>query len=111
MVNAQQIAQVLGGREALGRPIRSMTDLDELVTEGIPRPALDALVMHLASPEDEREQLSVLQDHPARYLPALASPQPPVQRDDRALGAALCDGACDLARRTGHPPVPDDPTS
>jgi putative toxin-antitoxin system antitoxin component (TIGR02293 family) len=59
MINAQAIAQVLGGRKALGRPIRSMTELDELVSEGIPRPALDALVSHLASPEDERTQLSL----------------------------------------------------
>lgn len=59
MVNAHEIAQVLGGRKALGRPIRSMMELDELVAQGIPRLGLDALVSHLASPEDERAQLSV----------------------------------------------------
>ncbi len=46
-VQAQKIAEVLGGRRALGRSVRSMRELDGIVREGMPKIALDALVSTL----------------------------------------------------------------
>lgn len=48
-VAAEQIANVLGGRRVLGRRVKSMRELDEIVQEGIPKSALDAFIDALSS--------------------------------------------------------------
>ena len=48
-VDAAAIADVLGGPRVLGRPIRNMRDLDDVVRAGIPKPALDRLVRTVTS--------------------------------------------------------------
>ena len=49
-VTATEVAQILGGRRVLGRSIRHLRDLEELVREGVPKPALERLVALLAAP-------------------------------------------------------------
>ena len=49
MVEPAAIAAVLGGRDILGRPVRSMRDLDDAVRAGIPKLALDRLITTVAS--------------------------------------------------------------
>ena len=49
-VAATEVAAVLGGRRVLGRRIRHGRDLEELIREGVPKPALERLVALLAEP-------------------------------------------------------------
>ena len=49
-VEASDIAAVLGGQRVLGRRIRHGRDLEELIREGVPKPALERLVALLAEP-------------------------------------------------------------
>lgn len=59
MIPAQQIAAILGGPEALGHPVNNLMDLDEVVAQGIPRGAFDALVDQLAARSDEVTRVSL----------------------------------------------------
>lgn len=43
-VTVQQIADVLGGCRVLGRQIKSMRELDDIVREGMPKTALDTFI-------------------------------------------------------------------
>lgn len=43
-VPAEQIANVLGGRRVLGRQVKSMRELDNVVREGMPKRALDFFI-------------------------------------------------------------------
>jgi len=43
-VAAEQIADALGGRRVLGRRVKSMRELDDVVREGMPKPALDFFI-------------------------------------------------------------------
>ncbi|MDE0219667.1 MAG: DUF2384 domain-containing protein [Spirochaetaceae bacterium] len=49
-IPAAEVATVLGGRRILGRRVQDGRDLDELVREGVPKPALERLVSLLAEP-------------------------------------------------------------
>lgn len=44
-IPANRIASILGGRKNLGRSISSFQDLEALVGHGIPKPALDNLLL------------------------------------------------------------------
>ena len=59
MVTAKQIAEVLGGAKTLGRPVASMLELDEIITEGLPRSAFDELVSHLVAGSEERRRVEI----------------------------------------------------
>ena len=59
MIAAQQIAELLGGADALGNPVHDMMELDELVAKGIPRSAFDALIERLAAGADEVTRVSL----------------------------------------------------
>ncbi len=59
MVTAKQIAEVLGGAKTLGRPVASMLELDEIITEGLPRSAFDELVSHLVAGSEERRRVAI----------------------------------------------------
>ncbi len=59
MIAAQQIAELLGGADALGNPVHDMMELDELVAKGIPRSAFDALINRLAAGADEVTRVSL----------------------------------------------------
>ena len=59
MIPAQKIAAILGGPEALGHPVNNLMDLDEVVAQGIPRSAFDALVEQLAARSDEITRVSL----------------------------------------------------
>jgi len=59
MVQAQAIAEVLGGPDAIGHPIENLMDLDEAVAEGIPRDAFDALIDKLSARSDEVTRVSL----------------------------------------------------
>ena len=43
-IPAEQIADVLGGRRILGRRVKSMRELDDIVREGMPKSALDFFI-------------------------------------------------------------------
>lgn len=45
MIQATEIASVMGGRNVIGRHIRSLSDLDRAIEEGIPRAALDRVLV------------------------------------------------------------------
>lgn len=47
LVRPMEIAEVLGGPAVLGRTVRDLGDLDEVVRAGLPFGALDALEAHL----------------------------------------------------------------
>lgn len=42
-----QIAEVLGGQETLGRPVRSLYELSDVVEHGLPKRALKATASHV----------------------------------------------------------------
>lgn len=44
MIQATDIASVMGGRRLMGRQIRTLSDLDRIVAHGIPRGALDRVL-------------------------------------------------------------------
>jgi putative toxin-antitoxin system antitoxin component (TIGR02293 family) len=52
MVPVARIAEVLGGRRALGSRVTSWSELDRAVAAGLPRATLDALVAHVANPAE-----------------------------------------------------------
>lgn len=56
MKSPKQILQLLGGPKALGRPVRSLADLDAAIQAGLPRSALEHLMTAVA-PEGERAKL------------------------------------------------------
>ena len=45
MIQAAEIAMVMGGRNVIGRQIRSLSDLDRAINQGIPREALDRVLV------------------------------------------------------------------
>lgn len=49
-IPAEMIAEALGGPPVLGQPVRSLRDLEDIVHGGIPKSALDAVVVALAAP-------------------------------------------------------------
>ena len=49
-ITAAEVATVLGGRRILGRRVQDGRDLDALVRDGVPKPALERLVSLLAEP-------------------------------------------------------------
>ena len=57
-VPAEKIAEVLGGRRVLGRRVRSLRELDAVVRDGLPKPALDRLIAALTA-SDEGSDLTV----------------------------------------------------
>jgi putative toxin-antitoxin system antitoxin component (TIGR02293 family) len=61
-VSAEKIAEVLGGRRVLGRNVKTMRDLDEIVRRGIPKSALDSFLSRI-TPARERRELSVQLRH------------------------------------------------
>lgn len=48
-VTAANIAQVLGGRQTLGQRVVRMSQLEEIVREGLPKEALDKLIEDLTA--------------------------------------------------------------
>ena len=46
-IPAEQIAEVLGGRQALGRRVKNMRELDDIVREGMPKTALDTFITRI----------------------------------------------------------------
>jgi len=48
-VSAEKIAEVLGGRQVLGRSVHSMRELDVIVREGMPKSALDKFITFLTA--------------------------------------------------------------
>lgn len=59
MIPAQKIAAILGGAEVLGQPVNNLMDLDEVVAQGIPRDAFDALIDQIAPRSDEVTRVSL----------------------------------------------------
>ena len=51
-IPAAEVATVLGGRRILGRRVEDGRDLDALIREGVPKPALERLVSLLAEPRN-----------------------------------------------------------
>lgn len=49
------IAELMGGKEVLGREVRTLADLERLVTEGLPRAALEHVAEHVF-PEPARRR-------------------------------------------------------
>ena len=49
VIPAEQIANVLGGRRVLGRRVKSMRELDDIVREGMPKSALDTFIAVLGA--------------------------------------------------------------
>lgn len=58
MIDAQRIAAVMGGKPILGRTVRTLGELDAIVSKGLPKQALKRVVQHvMRSPSDERTVL------------------------------------------------------
>ncbi len=49
-VPAKKIAEVLGGRRVLGQTVRNMRELDAIVSQGMPKSALDTFIACLTAP-------------------------------------------------------------
>jgi putative toxin-antitoxin system antitoxin component (TIGR02293 family) len=56
MVEYQDVIELLGGRAAVGRGVKTLADLDAAVNAGLPRSALDH-VLEMAAPLAERAKL------------------------------------------------------
>ena len=56
MESHKDIIQLLGGAKAVGRPVRTVADLDAAIQAGLPRAALEHL-MSAVAPETERAKL------------------------------------------------------
>jgi putative toxin-antitoxin system antitoxin component (TIGR02293 family) len=56
MAEYREVVELLGGRSAVGRRVRTLADLDEAVSSGLPRTALDH-VLEFAAPPAERARL------------------------------------------------------
>jgi putative toxin-antitoxin system antitoxin component (TIGR02293 family) len=56
-VGAKEIARVLGGERILRRRIRSLSELNAAVSEGLPRAALREAARHIAPTERESAEL------------------------------------------------------
>jgi putative toxin-antitoxin system antitoxin component (TIGR02293 family) len=56
MESHKHIVRLLGGTKAVGRAVRSVADLDQVVQAGLPRAALEHLMGEVA-PESERARL------------------------------------------------------
>lgn len=50
-IAAEQIADVLGGPRTLGRRVKSTRELDDIVRQGLPKPALDTFINTLIASE------------------------------------------------------------
>ena len=89
MVTAQEIAEILGGPDALGHSIHSMMDLDEVVAGGIPKRAFDTLINRITAKSDELTRVSL------RYK---IIPRATYQRSRTKLNAQYSETAERLAR-------------
>lgn len=56
MESHKDIVRLLGGAKAVGRPVRTLGDLDKAIQAGLPRAALEHL-MSAVAPEAERAKL------------------------------------------------------
>lgn len=56
MVEYREVVELLGGRAAVGRSVKTLADLDEAINLGLPRSALDR-VIEFAAPPTERAKL------------------------------------------------------
>lgn len=56
MIEYRDVIELLGGRAAVGRGVKTLTDLDAAVSAGLPRSALDH-VLAIAAPPKERAAL------------------------------------------------------
>ncbi|MGQ0665323.1 MAG: antitoxin Xre/MbcA/ParS toxin-binding domain-containing protein [Pseudomonadota bacterium] len=54
MIDARQIAAVMGGKAVLGQVIRSITDLEARVVRGLPRKAIETCVRRIIDRPAER---------------------------------------------------------
>lgn len=57
MINAQSVARVLGGDETLGKRVRTVIDLRELVESGLPVESLDTVARHVARNDRDAAEL------------------------------------------------------
>lgn len=48
-ISADQIAEVLGGRQAFGRHVKTMRELDVIVQQGMPKTALDTFIARIGA--------------------------------------------------------------
>jgi putative toxin-antitoxin system antitoxin component (TIGR02293 family) len=60
MVEANRIAQILGGEAILGRRIRTNHDLEALVTAGMPKAALRHALLRIFAQASERNRILYL---------------------------------------------------
>jgi putative toxin-antitoxin system antitoxin component (TIGR02293 family) len=56
MLEYQDVVELLGGRAAVGRGVKTVADLDAAISAGLPRSALDHL-LEFAAPPAERAKL------------------------------------------------------
>ena len=61
-VSAEKIADVLGGRRVLGRPVRTMRELEAIVSEGVPKTALDKLLDTLTASRSQSDLMVQLRN-------------------------------------------------
>jgi hypothetical protein len=68
-IPVEQIADVLGGRQALGRRVKNMRELDDIVREGMPKTALDTFITRIG-PKPYRDMAVRLRNKIVpRYFP------------------------------------------
>jgi hypothetical protein len=57
MIDSQQVADVMGGPDVLGRGVQSLRTLESLVHDGLPKEALRRVVERALADRAERRQL------------------------------------------------------
>ncbi|WP_082674526.1 antitoxin Xre/MbcA/ParS toxin-binding domain-containing protein [Thiohalocapsa sp. ML1] len=57
MIDSERVAEVMGGPEVLGGPVRSLSALESLVDAGLPKEALRRVVERAISERQERRQI------------------------------------------------------
>jgi putative toxin-antitoxin system antitoxin component (TIGR02293 family) len=110
MIDSERIAEVMGGPEVLGSPVRSIRNLESVLHAGLPKEALKRVVERAISERQERRRLlyAVVPEATFKRRPVL-SPKASERTERLARVVATAEYVWDdpeLARRFLHEPHP-----
>jgi putative toxin-antitoxin system antitoxin component (TIGR02293 family) len=110
MIDSERIAEVMGGPEVLGGPVRSLSALESVVHAGLPKEALARVVERAISERQERRRLLYAIVPEATYKRRrMLSPEASERTERLARVVATAEHVWDdpdLARRFLHEPHP-----
>lgn len=110
MIDSERIAEVMGGPEILGGPVRSLSTLESVVHAGLPKEALKRVVERAISERQERRRLLYAIVPEATYKRRrMLSPEVSERTERLARVVATAEHVWDdpdLARRFLHEPHP-----